>query len=267
MRMRGLPQSQSQWHSQTLPVRFVAVAALWVSGTVSLGAVLGSPLPIFVLTAAMLALVYAYSRFEDGTAGGGAPATHFPPFVEDDPDLPPSSFADHFVAKEFAAARRGRDVTLVMFGFSRFDDFSEREGSPAAAAAIHEFGRLLHRQTRSMNVSVRYGWRGDVFLSVLSEADGAAADVFVGRVHEAVAASRVKMPAVDAGVAMYQPHLASPEEFVDAAARALSAARAVSDSSQAIQRIRPLHGGTPGSATGGSATGIRAAASRRAKTA
>jgi hypothetical protein len=60
MRTRGLTQSQS------LPVRFVAVVALWVSGTVSLGAALGSPLPIFVLTAAMLALVYVYSRFEAG---------------------------------------------------------------------------------------------------------------------------------------------------------------------------------------------------------
>jgi diguanylate cyclase (GGDEF)-like protein len=256
MRTRGLTQSQS------LPVRFVAVVALWVSGTVSLGAALGSPLPIFVLTAAMLALVYVYSRFEGGAAGGGAPATHFPPFVEDDPDLPPSSFADHFVAKEFAAARRGREVTLVMFGFSWFDEFTDDEGSAAAAAAIREFGRLLHRQTRTMNVSARYGWRGDIFLSVLSEADAAAADVFVSRVHDAVAASRVNMPVVEAGIATYQPHLASPEEFVEAAARALATARAASGNSQAVQRIRPVHGGTPGSAAG-----IRRAASTRAKTA
>jgi diguanylate cyclase (GGDEF)-like protein len=166
------------------------------------------------------------------------------------------------VAKEFAAARRGRDVTLVMFGFSRFDEFSEREGSGAAAAAIREFGRLLHRQTRSMNVSVRYGWRGDAFLSVLSEADATAADVFVGRVHAAIAASRVKMPVVEAGIATYQPHLASPEEFVETAARALSAARAASGNSQAVQRIRPVHGGTPGSTVG-----IRHAESGRAKTA
>jgi diguanylate cyclase (GGDEF)-like protein len=255
MRTRELSQSQS------LPVRFVAVVALWVSGTVSLGATLGSPLPIFVLTAAMLALVYVYSRFEGGTEGNGGSETHFPPFVEEDPELPPSSFADHFVAKEFAAARRGRDVTLVMFGFSRFDEFSEREGSAAAAAAIREFGRLLHRQTRRMNVSVRYGWRGDVFLSVLSEADAAAADVFVGRVHEAVAASRVKMPTVDAGVAMYQPHLASPEEFADAAARALSAAREVSGSGVPANGNRPV----PGSAL--RPVGSRSARTGRVKTA
>jgi diguanylate cyclase (GGDEF)-like protein len=115
---------------------------------------------------------------------------------------------------------------VVMFGFTRFDEFTEREGSGAAAAAIREFGRLLHQQTRTMNVSARYGWRGDTFLSVLSEADAAAADVFVGRVHAAVAASRVKMPVVEVGVATYQPHLASPEEFVESAARALAAARA-----------------------------------------
>jgi hypothetical protein len=39
----------------------------------------------------------------------------------------------------------------------------------------------------------------------------------------------VAMPAIDAGIAVFHPYLASPEEFVACAVRALAKARAAAD--------------------------------------
>jgi diguanylate cyclase (GGDEF)-like protein len=222
MRATGLSQADMQL------LRSMAVTAVLLSGTVGLGIVLDSLLPLLALPAVVLALAYVYLRF--GADGTGIPSVSpATAEIDDDAGLPSPLLAEHFVAKEFAAARRGRDVTLVMFGFSRFDEFSEREGSTAAADALREFGRILQQMTRQMNLSARYGWRADAFLSVLSDANAMAAEGFIARVRNAVALLNMPVPEIEVGVAVYQPHLASPEEFVECAEQALAAARASSN--------------------------------------
>lgn len=254
MQTRGLMQAGSP------PVPFMAVGALWLSGAVTLAVLLESPVPVFALPAAFLILFYAYAHFTrdeaDSTPHAAAAS------LNDDAGTPGAELAEHFVAKEFAAARRGRDVTLVMFGFSRFEEFTEREGTGAAAVALREFGRVLQQMTRQMNLSARYGWRADAFLSVLSDANPTAAEGFIARVRDAVTRLRVPIPAIEVGVAVYQPHLASPEEFVDCALQALEAARAANGVSDAA------HGNVPTiTSPVRSVTGRRAARSGRAKTA
>jgi diguanylate cyclase (GGDEF)-like protein len=218
MHTRGLMQASS------LPVRLMAALAVWLSGTATLVVLLDTPLPLYVLPAVILVVAYLYSGFDPGLVAD-SPRVAGRADAGDD-GLSDPTLADHFVAKEFAAARRGRDVTLVMFGFSRFDDFTDREGAAAAAAALREFGRVLQKLTRQMNLSARYGWRADAFLSVLSGANAAAAQVFITRVRETVATLDAPMPEIEVGVAVYQPHIASPDEFVESALRALEAARA-----------------------------------------
>lgn len=220
MRTHGLMQASF------LPVRFMAVGAVWLSGTITFVIVLGSPLPLYVLPAAVLVLAYVYARFGSDHVAVSRRAEGVAEPGEADTGLPEPALAEHFIAKEFGAARRGRDVTLVMFGFSRFDEFSEREGPAAAADALREFGRVLQQLTRRMNLSARYGWRADAFLSVLSDANAAAAEAYVARVRAAASALKNPMPGIEAGIATYQPHLASPEEFVECAEQALAAARA-----------------------------------------
>jgi diguanylate cyclase (GGDEF)-like protein len=210
----------------SLPAPFLVVAGLGATGTLSLGLIVGLPLHGLLVTVPLVGLMYLWAVPSDGAGmaeSGGLAASS----VEDRDDVDPAeSAASHFVANEFAAARQGRHVTLVMFGFDRFEEFTEREGSAAAGAALTEFGRVLRQLTRKMNLTARYGWRADSFLSVLSHADARAAEVFVRRVREAAASSDVSMPAIDAGIAVFRPHLASPEEFVACAVRALAESRA-----------------------------------------
>jgi GGDEF domain-containing protein len=216
-----------------LSLRIIAFVGL--TGALAIGVVEGLLLTLALLAVAILATAHLHLRSAAPRdtvepLGEPAPATVAANAHEvvDDADAAADSnamFADHFIATEFAAARRGRDVALVMFGFRHFDEFAEREGTEAACEALREFGRVLRKLTRRMNVSGRCAWRAGSFLSVLSDADAKAADSFIHRVCDAAVASKVKMPAIDAGIAVYQPHLESPEAFVEAAERALAAAR------------------------------------------
>jgi diguanylate cyclase (GGDEF)-like protein len=211
-----------------LPAPFLVVAGIGATGTLSLGLIVGLPLLGLLGTVPVIVLMYFYA-VPNGWAGMAGAGRLPAPTVEADDEDPAANVASHFVAKEFAAAQQGRDVTLVMFGFDRFEEFAEREGSAAAGEALREFGRVLRKLTRKMNLTARYGWRADSFLSVLSHADAKAAEMFVQRVREATAKSDVAMPAIAAGIAVFQPHLASPEEFVACAVRALAKARAAAD--------------------------------------
>ena len=133
---------------------------------------------------------------------------------------------DHFLAREFAAAQRGRAVTLVMFGFARLDEFSTLHGYEATDTALREFGDLLRRMTRKMNLTARYGWRGDMFLSVLSDAGPTAAEGYVSRVRASTEAMGRTLPELQVGIAVYDPRMRTPDEFVEAAEQALAAVRA-----------------------------------------
>jgi diguanylate cyclase (GGDEF)-like protein len=247
--------------SDGAPLRVAALLAAWTAVLVTASAFVGSPLPALTTVLAAVGGLGLYARFENG---GGRRQVTVLRAEGSDPEsaLPSQAEADHFIAREFDAARRGRRVTLVMFGFSRFEEFSEREGMAAAGAALQEFGKLLNSMTRRMNLSARYGWRADAFLSVLSDADAAAAEAYVARVRDAMATSRVSLPEIEAGVVEYAAHIASPDEFVECAERALAAARAA-----AAGPTRP-HGKRPTIISPlRSAAGSRSATADRAKTA
>jgi GGDEF domain-containing protein len=205
--------------------RAAALVPLWLGGSALIMLAGGAPLPVLLLTGAMLSVTFAVVQLVQPSSGLLLPL-RVRNLLHLDVSSGHAAEAHHFLGREFAAARRGRNVTLVMFAFSAFDEFVEAEGSRAATDAIHEFGAVLDRMTRRMNLSARCGWRADSFLSVLSNADADAAQVFIGRVREAASDARVPMPAIEAGVAVFQPHYQDPADFVAAAERALAAARA-----------------------------------------
>lgn len=204
--------------------RLAGVVAVWMMAAITLGMTLHSPLAIAIMTVAILILTLVFEASAD--VGAGAVALSMPAGSAAEMPSGDATFARHFVAKEFAAARRGRKLTLVMFGLSRLEEFTAQRGPGAAADALREFGHVLQQMTRQMNLSSRCGWRADAFLSVLADADVDAAQAFISRVRAAAAASSVPMPDIEAGITVYQPHLASPEEFVECAERSLAAARA-----------------------------------------
>lgn len=84
------------------------------------------------------------------------------------------------LAREFAAARRGRQLTAVIFDLDDFKDYNDSYGHLAGDEAIQAFATALKHETRAMNLAARYG--GDEFVALLSGTDLEGARAFIERV-------------------------------------------------------------------------------------
>jgi diguanylate cyclase (GGDEF)-like protein len=89
--------------------------------------------------------------------------------------LPNRRHMEMFLEKEFAAAIRGRPLSLAIFDLDDFKRYNDTEGHQAGDDVLRRFARLLSTHIRAMNLAVRYG--GDEFVVILSDtpADGALA--------------------------------------------------------------------------------------------
>ena len=132
------------------------------------------------------------------------------------------------LAREFAAARRGRALVAVMFDVNGFKDYNDQHGHLAGDDALRAFGEVLAGETRAMNLAARYG--GDEFIVLLGESDVEGARVFASRVAE-------KFPRVVAnlgrgelgvsyGLAGFDPAMQTPQDLIAAVDRALYAHKA-----------------------------------------
>lgn len=131
-----------------------------------------------------------------------------------------------FLEKEFAAAGRGRPLTIVLFDLDQFKRFNDTHGHAAGDEALRTFARVLDHCTRSMNLSGRFG--GEEFLSIVSEATADQAAGFVRRVRETLALDQPREGplTVSAGIAEYVETMESAEQLLAAADRALYQAKA-----------------------------------------
>lgn len=208
--------------SSWLPMRLRMALALWLLAGAVLALIARNGASMIALSATLLGILYLYAC--DGLPEPGARSRDLTPRGEitGPADSHVWREADHFILREFAAAQCGRPLALVMFGFPGLSGLVEGEGPTAADAAVVEFGRVLRRMTRRMNLSARYGWRAETFLSVLSGADVAGAQAFVARVRDTCTKLDLQMPEIAVGIAVYKPHMHSPEELVAAAEQALA---------------------------------------------
>jgi diguanylate cyclase (GGDEF)-like protein len=139
--------------------------------------------------------------------------------------LPNRRHADAFLGNEFAAAQRGRTLSVVLFDLDGFKRYNDTYGHQAGDEAIRAFSDVLARTTRRMNLSARFG--GEEFVSVLAGSDPDGAMVFAERVRMAFRAQHVGDPplTVSGGVATYHPGMTSSDELVAAADQALYRAK------------------------------------------
>ncbi len=148
--------------------------------------------------------------------------------------LPTERYATMVVEQEFAAAERGRPLTVVMFNLDRLGPLNKRFGNPAGDAVVHAFAKVLKSNTRRENLSARLG--GGHFLSVLRDADTAAATVFAQRVVDQM--RDVPFPwgrqTVSAGIATFEAGMGSHELLLGAADRALFNAKETGRDSLAV---------------------------------
>ncbi|HSM06143.1 MAG TPA: diguanylate cyclase [Longimicrobiales bacterium] len=139
--------------------------------------------------------------------------------------LPNRRHADVFLENEFAAAQRGRTLSVVLFDLDGFKRYNDTYGHQAGDEAIRVFADVLARTTRRMNLSARFG--GEEYVSVLAGSDSEGAMVFAERVRMAFRAQHVGDPplTVSAGVATFHPGMSSPDEILAAADQALYQAK------------------------------------------
>jgi diguanylate cyclase (GGDEF)-like protein len=85
--------------------------------------------------------------------------------------------------KEVAAARRGRNLVIVLFDIDDFKRYNDALGHLAGDDILRSFAQ--DDENRAMNLVARYG--GDEFVSILSDADMDGARLYIHRVTERVA--------------------------------------------------------------------------------
>lgn len=134
-------------------------------------------------------------------------------------DLPNRRHLEIHMDREVAAARRGREVTLVIFDVDDFKVFNDTEGHVAGDEALRAFAAVLRDENREMNLVARYG--GDEFVSVLTETDEEGARTYVERVEERIRNEPFlaeKGFTVSAGVASFDPDsMDRPSDLIRAA--------------------------------------------------
>lgn len=139
--------------------------------------------------------------------------------------LPNRRHLEDALEREFAAAERGRGLTVVLFDLDHFKLVNDRHGHPAGDVAIRTFAKILGSNTRRENLSGRYG--GEEFVAVLRDTDPALALVFAERVLGQM--RDWPMPwgrlTASAGVAHYRKGMGSYEILLGEADRALYRAK------------------------------------------
>ncbi|HSG48134.1 MAG TPA: diguanylate cyclase, partial [Longimicrobiales bacterium] len=169
--------------------------------------------------------------------------------------LPNRRHALVFLENEFAAAKRGRVLSVALFDLDRFKQYNDTYGHQAGDEALRTFADVLARTTRRMNLSSRFG--GEEYMSVLAGSEAEGAMVFAERVRMALQAQHLGDPAltVSAGVAAFDPAMGSMEELLAAADEALY--RAKRDGRNCVRLFR--RGGEQAAVEAGEPATLRAA--------
>lgn len=139
-------------------------------------------------------------------------------------DVPNRRLAELFLEKEFAAAQRGRELTVVLFDVDGFKEYNDRHGHAMGDDALRAFVGVLQARTRRMDLSARYG--GEEFITILSGAPMEPALRFAESIREGLEElTTVPGFTVSAGVAAYDDHMETVRELVGAADAALYRAK------------------------------------------
>jgi diguanylate cyclase (GGDEF)-like protein len=134
--------------------------------------------------------------------------------------LPNRRHMDIFLEKEFAAAERGRRLSVVLFDLDDFKAYNDTAGHQAGDDALRRFADILADQTRAMDLSARYG--GDEFIAILSDTSSEGATVWVDRLLHVVGQDRTMSGVgASAGIAGYDHTMLGPADVIRAADEAL----------------------------------------------
>lgn len=198
--------------SRTALLIDVCIAALAAVGiTILVGAeghaMVGVPIVTGLLT---LVLVVAAGRAGFGPAHEEAVVTDRPT------GLAKEEVADEALAREFAAAQRGRLVTIVLVRLEGLEAYRARHGKATADRLLRAAGRVFVRHRRRADVAAHHGVSTGTFLAVLSGADREGANAYVARLRNDLASLPGLPPhdGVSVGIATFEPSMRAPAELI-----------------------------------------------------
>lgn len=131
-----------------------------------------------------------------------------------------------YLEKEFAAARRGRRLTVLLFDLDDFDKYNRSNGKQAGDEVLRAFAETLVQQTRAMNLAARY--EGDAFIVALADADRRAGFIHASRIARALESHPLVGPSglhASVGISSYAPRMKSFEDMIQAALKDLDVRR------------------------------------------
>jgi diguanylate cyclase (GGDEF)-like protein len=132
-----------------------------------------------------------------------------------------------YLEKEFAAARRGRRLTVLLFEIDDFEQYVRDKGRATADALLRAFGEVLVNQTRAMNLAARFDEYQ--FVVGLADADRRAGFIHASRIARALEAHALLGPTgihASVGIASFSPRLKSFDDMLRGARTDLEARRA-----------------------------------------
>jgi diguanylate cyclase (GGDEF)-like protein len=129
------------------------------------------------------------------------------------------------------AARFSHTIALIMIDIDDFKDFNDTYGHPRGDKVLQQVSEIIRANLREMDIAARYG--GEEFVVVLPETDAEGAYAVAERIRAGV--EEASFPTaeglepvhktISVGVAAYPQHAVTQARFIEAADRAMYAAK------------------------------------------
>lgn len=167
-------------------------------------------IPVAALVIAILLLLMLHESEQAGLQTG-VTAAEMDVFTR----LPSYTVAYQLLLREFAAAERGRPLTVVMFSLDNLPKLAATRGANEAGRMLLAVGTILKRSTRGMNMTARMD-DGHTFVSVLGTVNEVGARKYAGKVARDLANLRFggQQLEVRVGLRAFDPDMHSADELL-----------------------------------------------------
>jgi diguanylate cyclase (GGDEF)-like protein len=175
---------------------------------------------VIPVSALVIAIVLLLMLHESEQAGlqTGATSAEMDVFTR----LPSYTVAYQLLQREFAAAERGRALSVVLFSLDNLPRLAATRGANEAGRMLLAVGTIFRRSTRGMNIVSRMD-DGHTFVAILGTVDESGARKYAGKVARDLSNLRVggKPLEVRVGVRGFDPDMQSADELLARAHDAL----------------------------------------------